>query len=204
MRFLVRKVVRKLGLYKDRVLKALVHKMIFQNPKYSLNLVSFFESTKNLQYVVTKLDTPYMPEDFPMSYPIGKDMDLLCRQGDFEELNHEILKFSELYKGVFNVRVMESDNNLRVRFEYMGILHYQIDNHCANDFDAIIIDNRVEHGLFMVPRIEHEIIIRLEEFKSNSIKKHHKRFIESNLEAVDLELVKEAGLFNTYNEIFNR
>ena len=62
-----------------------------------LDLLYFFEQIKELRYFVTKIDVPYVPEDFPKSYAVGKDIDIIVDQRDFRKIYDIVQKFSSDY-----------------------------------------------------------------------------------------------------------
>ncbi|MDQ4679420.1 hypothetical protein, partial [Stenotrophomonas maltophilia group sp. RNC7] len=42
-----------------------------------IDIIKFLKSIDPYKYALTKVDVPYMPKDFPRSYPLNKDMDIL-------------------------------------------------------------------------------------------------------------------------------
>ena len=79
-----------------KVINAIL-KQRYKNKKFNLgfSMAEFCNSIINLQYAFVKIDVPYMPDNFPLSIPIGKDADIICSKDDFGNIKHEVRKFTE-------------------------------------------------------------------------------------------------------------
>ena len=42
-----------------------------------LDLNKLFNNLEDIKYFITKIDVPYVPQDFPSEYAVGKDVDLI-------------------------------------------------------------------------------------------------------------------------------
>lgn len=82
------------------------------------------------QYVLTKVDVPYYPEDFPDHIPVGRDMDVICSKDDFPIIRSELLQLSIGYPD-YEIVVRDFPDRLLLRFELSGKLIFLIDCCCA-------------------------------------------------------------------------
>ena len=143
-----------------------------------INLKDFFSNIINLDYAIVKFDTPYMPKDFPNSYPVGKDLDLFVNINDFKLLINITNKFINKYKNIFDIRIISNKNNIRFRLENKNKLHYQIDITIDNENfleNKILINN-----IFYILSIENETKIRKKEYQKNPNKIHHLEWLKKN------------------------
>ena len=107
---------------------------------YIIDLNNFLIEIIDINYALTKIDVPYNPKDFPNTYAIGKDLDIFVSQNDYKEIKKITSKYFKQYNKQFNIKIIEKDNNFRLRMEENNKLHYQIDI-TINDK---LIQNRVK------------------------------------------------------------
>ena len=140
-----------------------------------LNLNNYFNEIKDINYALTKIDVPYNPKEFPNKYAVGKDLDILVSANDYNKIKTITIKYFKQYP-LFTFKIIETNNNFRLRLEVKNKLHYQIDITVNN---ALII-GRVEKDNYYILSLENEKIVRLNEFKKNPHKKHHKIWLIKN------------------------
>ncbi|MBM08549.1 MAG: hypothetical protein CMF69_03095 [Magnetovibrio sp.] len=143
---------------------------------YIIDLNNFLIEIIDINYALTKIDVPYNPKDFPNTYAIGKDLDIFVSQNDYKEIKKITSKYFKQYNKQFNIKIIEKDNNFRLRMEENNKLHYQIDI-TINDK---LIQNRVKKKNYYILSLENEKIVRLFEYKKNPKKKHHKKWLINN------------------------
>ena len=51
-----------------------------------LDLKKIFLLIDNLRYVAIKVDSPGFTSDFPFTYPVGRDVDIVCHKEDFNKI----------------------------------------------------------------------------------------------------------------------
>ncbi|MFI3331555.1 MAG: hypothetical protein R3Y38_07090 [Rikenellaceae bacterium] len=149
---------------------------------------SLVEDIANFNYVFLKFDAPYMPEDFPQHFPLGKDIDILCHsREDYEGVCEKILQIAN-QECQFKLRVVKKDNGAKTlfRIELEQTLIFQFDvSYNVDSFDDEFVKGlfarRTKQKGYYLPYISDELIIRLKEFKANDSKTHHKEFIEKNI-----------------------
>ncbi len=169
--------------------------------RYMLDLLEYdkldvnvlFENISNCQYVITKLDTPYMPVDFPKSYPLGKDVDIVCQTSDdFDYICHEVEKRDESFRP-YKLRVVNCDKSTwrrrKCRIELNETLIYQFDiSHCEGDeFANKMINNRIDRSGYYTPCLSDELIVRIKECMLYPNKKHHLQFVKDNMDAINYD-----------------
>jgi len=140
-----------------------------------LRLTDYFSRISHLNYAVTKWDVPYIPEDFPKSYPIGKDLDLYVDENDLESIKTITKIFLNLYKPFFDVRVVDKATNVKYRLEKRKKLHYQFDIEVDKEF---LLQNRRLRNSFWILSLENEIRVRKKEVSKNPKKLHHVEWLE--------------------------
>lgn len=164
-----------------------------------LDLRHFFHLIKNTSYILVKIDTPYVPKDFPDSYAIGKDLDIIINRHDLTFFRHILEKYAHDYKDDFEMLTREVDNGVRLRFEKKGKLHFQLDVSCGvNGVDEFFvkasIDNRKAIDDYFVAEERYEMIYRYFYYQKKKKKKYHLRYIREHMDKVDDKLLKEVGI----------
>ena len=144
-----------------------------------INLNEYLKFIKNLDYALVKIDVPYMTKDFPNSYPIGKDLDIIIRKEHFNNIinitNNFIKKFN--YTNIFNIRIIQLKNNVKFRFIVNYKLHYQFD--ITIDESNLLLNKQIINNYYLLS-LENEIKIREYEIKKNPNKLHHKEWLLTN------------------------
>lgn len=174
-----------------------------------IDIIKFLKSIDPYKYALTKVDVPYMPKDFPRSYPLNKDMDILCDKEDYNEICKKVLEFSDQYMDKYEVKIINQGENVRVRFELNKFLIYQIDIGCSvkglnQSFVVNGIQRRIKHDIYYILDTQDEIVIRLNEYIQNPQKTHHYVYLVSNKEYLKYINLKEIGTSNKYtNQLIN-
>ena len=154
-----------------------------------LNIGNFIDRIRGQDYVLVKTDVPYMPRNFPNTFPLGKDLDIVCTQESFEPIRQQILDFAESENPGFNLIEKVKENEFRLRFELEGFLIYQLDLRTKiHDMNtAQIIGRREAKNNYFVPTLADEAMLRAKEFAANNRKMHHQEFVESAMHQLDVE-----------------
>jgi len=173
--------------------------------KKEIRLNTLFEKTKNIDYALTKINTPFQHQDFPNSYTRGKDIDILVSEKDSFELFEIINKFSDDHSGIFNIKKIFEKDGFRIRFlNEDNSLHYQLDVKSSKLIDSknIVISANNYKQL----NLSCEIVSRLEALSKKPHKTHHADFIKqaSIKNNVDMKILKEHGKINQYKELLNK
>lgn len=152
-----------------------------------LDVSKIVDAIQSYEYVLTKMDVPYIPKDFPMSYPLGKDMDVVCLKNDYDKLVSEITDTVWQMQLPYEVNVIvKSSCRTLVRIELQKQLIYQIDisyqlDELNDEFTQEMIEKRQKQSGYYIPAIEHELIIRYFDYSHNSSKTWHRDFIRANI-----------------------
>ena len=139
-----------------------------------VDIYTYLNQIKMYDYAVTKTDVPYMPKNFPKEYPIGKDLDLFVSVNNFDLIKKTTVNYFNKYNKLFDIKIIKSNNNFRLRLEKNNKLHYQIDITINDNLikNKIIVDN------YYILSLENEFIVRTNEIKNNPNKIHHKLWLE--------------------------
>lgn len=141
-----------------------------------LKINQYLEIINKYNYALTKTDVPYMPNDFPNNYPIGKDMDIFVSSNDYNNIIKITKEYFNKYKQ-YNIKIINQNNNCRLRMEENNKLHYLIDITINDDF----IKNKVKVNNYYILSLENEIKVRQMEYNKNSNKKYHKEWLQNNI-----------------------
>lgn len=153
----------------------------------SCDLTHFFDQICDAEYAVIKTDVPYMPEDFPRHYAVGKDIDIICLEESFNQIKTSAKEFANTYaaQNELDVRIIDGNNNSRIRIEYLDALIIQFDigyriNNLNDAFCVGALQSRVlsSNAKYYVLDIEDELIVRLNECQTHPEKEHHFVFVE--------------------------
>lgn len=144
-----------------------------------LNIPYFLKSIEKLNYAICKLDVPYMPKNFPNEYPIGKDIDILTSERDFEKMKKIIKEYGYKYKNKFKIKEIEQKKRYRFYFYNRNNkkMHFLLDCIINNE----LIKNRIEmfknNIKYYSTSFDNETKIRLLEVKNYPKKKHHREWL---------------------------
>ena len=148
-----------------------------------LPIASFLGKIRDLQYVALKTEAPYQPDNFPETYPLGKDLDILCSKEDYEAILKQAYILKEKYSEKYEVKVVKKGNGEKIRFELNGFLCYQID--LSWDLFKIkgkdvppFLNDRITNGKYFTLTLEKELLVRCFEYLANQKKTHHLDFIK--------------------------
>ena len=159
-----------------------------------LNIVEYLEKLKNLNYVILKEDTPYQPTNFPETYSLGKDLDILCTLEDYPTILQITKDFRKDYEEKYEIKCIEKTKGEKIRFELNDFLCFQID--LSWEIFKIeqlnvpsFLSDRIIKGNFFMLTLEKELLIRAFEFIGNSKKKHHLDFLKKHNAQINWEFM---------------
>lgn len=160
-------------------------KHVLQILNKDINIKEFLCSISSYLYALTKVDVPYMPDNFPDDYPLSKDIDLISSVEDFQAICNAAEKFAEKYSGSYQIKKLAEKDRLKIRFELNNFLCYQIDLSCKisclSDLELReALERRKERSGFYVFDVKDEVIIREYEYENNPEKTHHLKYILSH------------------------
>lgn len=143
-----------------------------------------FREIKDFKYALCKLEVPYMSRDFPKSFPIHKDADMLCKKEDYKELVEQIKNHADIYAADYGLEVRTLKENVRtkIRIEYLEFLIYQFDisydiENLGEEFVNGVIDRRkLMNGIYALSELD-EIEVRKNECVLYPNKEHHKKYL---------------------------
>ncbi len=151
------------------------------------SLKDYFEFISAYPYVVIKLDSEYLPDDFPNRYPFGKDLDIVCEKEFEKALVADTIEFVTKNIDVrrYTVRHIKENNRDRIRIECGNCLIFQFD--IATELEGISqeciyesIKNREKRRGCYVPRLSDELIYREQEYRNYPEKKQHLEFVQNH------------------------
>lgn len=148
-----------------------------------LKINEFLDSIKEDEYVIIKEEVPYMPQNFPNSYPLNKDLDILCSVKDYEKIVKKAILFSNFYKTKYNIKIIQEEARCKIRFLLNNYLCYQLDiSNCkiVDIKNLNLLENKIKKKNYYIPSIEDEILIRQKEYEKNKNKKYHLEYVERN------------------------
>jgi hypothetical protein len=138
-----------------------------------LDIKNYLNLINKYNYALTKIDVPYMPNDFPNNYPIGKDMDIFVLSNDYNDICKSTKDYFNKYSQYY-IKIIDQNNNWRLRIEENNKLHYQIDITINNE----LIKNKIKKNNYFILSLENEIKNRQIEYNKNPNKKHHKEWLD--------------------------
>lgn len=145
-----------------------------------IDLISYFDLIKNMNYALTKTDVPYNPNNFPWSYAVGKDLDIFVSKHNFNELINLTEFYFSKYREQFKIKLIykKKQRNYRLRLEEKEKkkLHYQIDITINDE----LIKNRINKNNFFILSLDNEKKVRENEVKKHPKdpkKSHHKEWL---------------------------
>lgn len=179
-----------------------------------IDLVSILDNISNCNYAIVKFDVPYMPQEFPLKYPLNKDLDILCFDScEYNKVRRILLESLELYKDIYAIRIVEKQRTRGdvyrslIRLELENFLVFQFDvsyriDNMKNNFESDLVENRQRRLNFYTSSLEFELLVRICELKENPNKKHHLQFLQKNRANLQKDLCDKYLSFN-WHKIIN-
>ncbi len=176
-----------------------------------IDIKTILDHIHDYRYVITKIDVPYMPADFPDYYALGKDIDIICEnEEEYSKILASILCDVEIYKDKYIVKTVPcKDKHGReyrtlVRLEQEGQnLAFLFDvatqhrtGRASARFSQDLIANRQSIKNYYIPSFPYEIVVRLDEYNKNNKKAYHLAYVKNHLADIDEHLCDKYLEFN--------
>lgn len=156
------------------------------------SLRPFFESIRGYCWMLIKLQSDYLPPNFPESIPLYKDVDVIVAEDDFEKVvknaQEYLYEVSKKFKdeNLCVRRVNVREGCVHVRLEQDGVLLFLADcslrtDNLSDEFIESALERRVKKDCYWIPDELDECIFRLAEFKAHPQKEKHRIFVEHYL-----------------------
>lgn len=162
-----------------------------------LHVDEVLSSLSAFQYVLTKTNVPYMPSDFPATYPLGKDIDIICLKADFDAVIATIGDTLQKMDLPYDIRKVEKSRYAsQLRVECEGELVFLFDvmavyEWAGDEFVQSMIDSRIPKESYYIPEITFELLIRLHEILKNPKKQHHIDFVKEHWQQMDRSVAEK-------------
>jgi len=173
-------------------------KYIFDLMGDIIKLPDYFNNIEELSYFMIKKEVPYQTSDFPISFCLGKDIDLIVEEKDFEELCKETVLYFNKFKNTFTIKIEDNKNRYKLRLELESRLVLQIDINISaanlpHRFIERCFDNIENSAGVNLLTQAYEYFIRKAEVQNNPLKKHHYEFIQKTEDSAmnKIEEIKE-------------
>ena len=153
----------------------------------------FFKSIDRYKWMLIKLESDYLPESFPDSVPLFKDIDIIVASENFEIVTDAAESFFRNICGRFpglNLKVRRTkprEGNVHVRLELGGFLLFLADCYSripnlSNLYLKESLSRRQTQDCYWVPDELDECVFRLAEFESYPEKTRHQDYVQRWLE----------------------
>ena len=161
--------------------------------KINIDVSEFFKSIADMEYVLSKIETPYMPNEFPCKAPLNKDIDILCSKDSFEKIAEVALNFVNSFDSETKVIKKVFSDQILIRIELVSFLIYQFDISKAllgfNDiFIEFCIKTRKQYKKCFITNENCEYLIRLFEYRQHPKKTHHFLYLQKYKNKFDMNL----------------
>lgn len=147
----------------------------------------YLKLIENIEYMMIKTETEYMPKDFPENIPFSKDADIIVSENDYNKLISMTKEFFEKeLNGKYEIRIIDSSNNFRLRIENKGFLIYQIDiskkvEGLKQNFIRESLTKRKNKNGYYVSEDSDEVYYRMNEYEIRPNKIWHKKYVEEHI-----------------------
>ena len=169
----------------EKLMKLFGEHKNFKLNRNNLDMNFFLSTANNYKYFISKIDTPYVPQEFPNKYAIGKDLDIIVSKEHFEEFK----KFCNLYSKTypyFEIVWENETNGFGIRFEKNNQLHFKLDvrhsiEHISDEHINNSLNNRVLHNGYYITENRFEKVFREVAYNySKRPKPWHKEWLNNN------------------------
>jgi hypothetical protein len=165
----------------------------------SVNVREIIESISNFNYAISKTDVPYMPPDFPIHYPLNKDIDILCTESDYNSMVDTVIATVKKYDKEFCTEIIRKHTSngkeyrtlIRIELETYLIIQFDISCHMknmTNDFICDLVLDRENKNSYYAVSHPFEYLIRLVEVFEHPNKTHHIEYLKNHQKDFDYEL----------------
>jgi hypothetical protein len=150
-----------------------------------LDLKFFINVMSKYNYFITKIDVPYVPKDFPNTYAIGKDLDIVVSKEHFEDVKLFCDLYSRTYP-YFNIIWQRERGGFGLRFEKDGKLHFKFDirhsvKHIDDDHIVSSMNNRLlKDGYFITDNLHEKLYRKVAYNFKIRPKPWHKEWLDKN------------------------
>ena len=174
------------------------------NNLLSLNrdLSQLFELLAQINYVAYGIDSLNHPDNFPNSFFLKTDIDLIMPINEMSKAKLLIRDFlSKKYNlETFNINEIVLNNEIQIRLEHLNqlifLFHLQFPSELFHDeFLNRVLQEKIKR-LVNIPEMKHELILRWGKYINNQKKSHHLHFIQKNLISLDTNLINTSLKFN--------
>lgn len=175
----------------------------------TIDVKTILDCIKPCDYVICKTDVDYMPEDFPIHYPFGKDIDIIARnEENYTHIKDCLIANTKIYKSAYDIRVIvdrkgedASEYRTRIRLELDSQLVCQFDvsyliNNTNDGFSEEVCKDKINKQNFYIPTIEKEMMVRLCECNGHPEKSHHFEYVHRNQPYLNSQLCNKYLNFN--------
>lgn len=151
----------------------------------TFSLRPFFKSINTLDWMLIKTENDYFPANFPDSYALYKDIDMITTGKDAEVIRKRAIAFLENYQNQkYQIKLVSKKTGYLIRLELEGFLIFQIDISFANEYlnEEFInrsLDNRIKKDDYYIASMMDECLYRFADFMKNPNKKWHLEYILS-------------------------
>lgn len=164
------------------------------------NVCGLFDRLSDLRWYIIKLENEYITDDFPNTVPFGKDLDVLCKKEDFDDLIERVSSYFDevALKYYDKLKVIrDHDSNCRIRLELRGNLIYQIDVSCElegiyGDFIESCLERRKKVDNYYILSAEDEICFRLIEYMAHPQKERHALYMKNHSSEISVDKISKA------------
>ena len=143
-----------------------------------LDLNKLFNNLEDIKYFITKIDVPYVPQDFPSEYAVGKDVDLIVDKIDYDKIQKIVKEFASLYDREFEQNWIDESDGFRLRFENNNSLHFQIDVTYLVDDESL--ENRIKKSNYYITKPIFECKFRNKAYQQDKSKEYHYDWMKKN------------------------
>lgn len=153
---------------------------------FYLDITEFFKAIVGENYVIGKLETPYMPKDFPKNVPAGKDIDILCLADSMGHLADQAEAFCHKYASEYTcIRLPLGDRRIQIRLELNGFTLFLWDIASQEEglnerFVLDAVSNCVISEYIHRMKPEYEVIYRRNILKNKS-KQYHEDWVQEHI-----------------------
>lgn len=163
------------------------------------NLEEIFSRVSSIPYVAVKYDEAKQAGDFPKSFFIGSEVDIVIDLNDLKDFTEIVGNYlTENYQDVFSVSVQNREKNELVILKYgdfdVFTFHLQTVEYFGlkHEFNKEILDNRVSNGKIWHLKRKYELLIRLAEIVNKPSKYWHDNYIKKYSLEIDEKLFEKA------------
>ena len=160
-----------------------------------IDFTEIIDAVDRYPYALAKIDVPYMPDNFPESIPVGKDVDIICLKKDADNILNDILEVCKKYRQ-YDIKIKKKSTGFQIRLNGGGVLVFIVDivfsvKDMRTEFVEEALSTRICTGKYYMLSQKFEFLYRLQSYYENHSKVYHLNYLKCHKKDYHKEMINK-------------